>query len=70
METPYLKAHPLGNHYPKWTPDLHLDRSQYLKICTRGSQDPRAQAVTMSNLSQKLKKTLKLLFPYAARIVK
>ena len=27
METSYLKAHPLEDRYPEWTPNLHSDRS-------------------------------------------
>ena len=28
METSYLKAHPLGNRYPEWMPNLHSHHSQ------------------------------------------
>ena len=40
METFYLKAHPLGDRYPEWTPNLHSDRSQDSNPCARGSQGP------------------------------
>ena len=38
METSYLKAHPLGNRYPEWTPNLRSDRSQDSNPCARGFQ--------------------------------
>ena len=38
METSYLKAHPFGNRYPDWMPNLHLDCGQDSNPCTRGSQ--------------------------------
>ena len=28
METSYLKAHPFGNRYPGWMPNLHSDHLQ------------------------------------------
>ena len=37
-ETSYMKAHPLEDRYPEWTPNLHSDRSQDSNPCARGSQ--------------------------------
>ena len=39
MEISYLKAHPFGNRYPEWMPNLHSDRGQDPKA------PPKAQAV-------------------------
>ena len=39
METSYLKAHPFGNRYPEWTPNLHSARSQDSNPCAMGSQE-------------------------------
>ena len=41
METSYLKAHPLRNRYPEWTPNHHSDRSQDSNPCALGSQGLR-----------------------------
>ena len=38
MKTSYLKAHPLWNRYPEWTPNFHSDRSRYSNPCAGGSQ--------------------------------
>ena len=39
METSYLKAHPLGNHYPEWIPNLHLTVA---RIQTHALGEPKA----------------------------
>ena len=52
MEASYLKAHPLWDRYPEWTPNLHSDRSQYSNLCARGSQGPqRASGSTVPPFS-------------------
>ena len=48
MEASYLKANPLEGRYPEWTPNFHLDRSQYLNLCARGSQGPQRTSGTVS----------------------
>ena len=42
METSYLKAHPLGDRYPEWTPKLPSDRNQDSNPCARRSQGPQS----------------------------
>ena len=40
-ETSYLKAHPFGNRYPEWIPNLHSDCGQDSNMCTQRSQGPQ-----------------------------
>ena len=50
METSYLKAHPFGNRYSEWMPNLHSDCCWDSNSCARGSHGPpKAQAVTLSH---------------------
>ena len=42
IETSYLKAHPFGNRYPEWMPNLHSDGGQDSSLCARGSQGPQS----------------------------
>ena len=51
MKTSYLKVHLFGKCYPKWMPNLHSDCGQDSNLCTRGSQDPKVQAVPLYHSS-------------------
>ena len=56
METSYLKAHPFGDHYPEWMPNLPLgcdqdtNSSAWRSLApqiTRGSTAPPCVIVTL-----------------------
>ena len=42
METSYLKAHPFGNRYPEWMPNLPSDRGQDSNPCAWGTLGPHS----------------------------